>query len=126
MSKSPDNSSNDEEEIMSYGILDTEEATTADKLEKYTGTVNWRYLKPHYDNEALLYIDPTLSLTEVGEALANDDAEKVAAWKKTGDIVVPSKPHADYWEDSESTFQALVVSPFVLIQPSDGEETEDA
>ena len=104
---------------MEYGILGEDSATTADKLEKYTGEVGWDYLKPHFKTGALLYVDPSVSLTEAGEALAADDTEKVKAWKQNGDLVTPSQPHADFWEASDAKFRALVVSPFVLIQPID-------
>ena len=111
------------EEILNYGILGEDEATTEEKLEKYTGEVDWTYLEPHYRNGALLYVDPTLSLTEVGKALADDNAAKVQEWKERGDLVTPSTPHAFYWDESGATFRALVVSPFVLIQPiPDGKE----
>lgn len=104
---------------MEYGILGEDESTTREKLEKYTGEVEWSYLQKHYENGALLYVDPSLSLTEVGEALTRDDAEAVKRWRRSGDLVTPSTPHAFYWEESEARFRALVVSPFVLIQPAD-------
>jgi len=104
-------------EEMNYGMLGEDEATTEEKLEKYMGTVDWTYLEPHYKSGALLYVDPELSLTEVGKALTEDDAESVKRWKERGDLVTPSTPHAFYWEESKARFQALVVSPFVLIQP---------
>ncbi len=106
-----------EEEPMRYGMLGEDTSTTGDKLEKYTGEVGWRYLRAHFEAGALVYVDPSLSLTEVGEAFANDAAEQVADWRKSGDLVTPSRPHAEYWEESGATFRALVVSPFVLIQP---------
>lgn len=106
-----------DEEVMRYGMLGEDPANESEKLEKYTGTVDWQYLKPHFENGALLYIDPSLSLVEVGEAFTRDDTEAVANWRGSGDIVVPSELHAEYWEKSEATFFALVVSPFVLAQP---------
>ena len=111
----------DSEDAMVYGMLGEDSETTAEKLKKYTGVVDWKTLEPHYKNEALLWIDPSLDLTTVGEAIANDEADKVKAWKESGDLVTPSAPHAFYWEESEATFRALVVSPFVLIQPAEDE-----
>lgn len=122
MSAKSNGSSSPDEETMRYGMLGEDEATTAEKFEKYTGEVEWSYLEPHYRNGALLWLDPSLSLTEVGEALTNDDAARVAEWKKSGDLVTPSTPHAFYWEESRATFRALVVSPFVLIQPLECDE----
>lgn len=104
---------------MEYGILGDDNATEAEKLEKYTGEVGWKYLKPHFEAGALLFVDPSVPLTEVGEALAADDAEKVKGWKQSGDLLTPSQPHAVFWEESGARFRALVVSPFVLIQPTD-------
>lgn len=107
----------DEEEEMRYGMLGEDAASDLEKLEKYTGTVDWKYLRPHYKNGALLYVDPSLDLIEVGRAFTDDDTEAVANWRGSGDIVVPSEPHAEYWDESGAKFRALVVSPFVLAQP---------
>lgn len=104
------------EEALPYGMLGDDGSTTSEKLEKYTGEVTWEYLKSHYEAGALLYVDPSLALTEVGEAFAEDDSKRVKAWRASGDIITPSAPHAEYWEESEGAFRALVVSPFVLIQ----------
>lgn len=102
---------------MRYGLLGDDPSSDFEKLAKYTGEVDWPYLKPHYDNGALLWIDPALSITEVGKALAEDDAEAIQRWRKCGDLVKPSEPHAAHWEQTSARFLALVVSPFVLIQP---------
>jgi hypothetical protein len=120
----------DDEEIMKYGVLGEDAATTPEKLEKYTGEIAWSYLKPHFESGALLFVDPALELTEVGIALTTDQVKKVDAWKKNGDLVTPSQPHADFWAESNQHFKALVVSPFVLAQPTaspalDAEESDD-
>ena len=114
MSESRDNENS---EALPYGMLGDDGSTTSEKLKKYTGEVTWKYLKSHYEAGALLYVDPSLELTEVGEAIAADDSKRVKAWRASADIITPSAPHAEYWEESEGAFRALVVSPFVLIQP---------
>lgn len=106
-------------ETMRYGVLGSDSSSLLEKLEKYTGEVDWSYLRPHYRNGALVWVDPALSITEVGHAFSIDDADRVAAWRKSGDLVTPSEPHAAHWEESRARFIALVVSPFVLIQPKD-------
>lgn len=105
------------EDPLNYGILGDDQSSAQEKLEKYTGEVNWKYLRPHFDSGALIYVDPSLILTEVGHAFAIDDSEQVSIWREAGDLVTPSQPHAVYWEERETRFRALVVSPFVLIQP---------
>ncbi len=120
-----ENGSGDPEEILEYGMLGEDTADTVEKLEKYTGKVDWKYLEKHYASGALLYVDPSLEITEVGKALADDEADKVAVWKKSGDILQPSTPHAMYWEEANQTFKALVVSPFVLAQPIEEDEEDE-
>ena len=106
----------DSEEEMQYDMLGEDASTASERLEKYTGEVTWKYLKSHFEAGALVYIDQALSITEVGEAFTSDDAARVKEWRGKGDIVTPSAPHAEYWEQSGTVFRALVVSPFVLIQ----------
>ncbi len=109
----------EDSKTMRYGVLGNDPSSLLEKLEKYTGEVDWAYLKPHYRNGALVWVDPAISITEVGHAFSIDDAERVLAWRKSGDIVTPSEPHAAHWEERQARFIALVVSPFVLIQPRD-------
>jgi hypothetical protein len=102
---------------MPYGIIGEDNMSSKEKLEKYTGIVDWAYLKPHFESGALIYVDPTLSITEVGKAFADDMKGKIEAWLKSGDLVNPDELHAKWWQENPQDFTALVVSPFVLMQP---------
>lgn len=113
----PSSNRANDDESMRYGLLGGDESSVENKLEKYTGEVDWTYLQKHFENGALLYVDPSLDLVAVGKAISDDDADAVRAWRAAGDLVQPSEPHAAYWEESNAQFLALVVSPFVLIQP---------
>lgn len=102
---------------MRYGLIGEDPTSPLEKLEKYTGEIDWTYLAPHYRRGSLLWVDPSLSLVEVGGALARDDAGQIESWRRGGDLVRPSEPHARHWEETQTRFLALVVSPFVLVQP---------
>lgn len=104
-------------EEMNYGMVGEDAQSTEEKLEKYTGVVNWEYLKPHYKSGALIYVDPCLKITEVGQAVTADNKAQIEAWLKAGDLVIPSELHEQWWEENPQEFTALVVSPFVLMQP---------
>ena len=107
-----------QDETMRYGMIGDDTSTDLEKLAKYTGDVTWEYLKPHYESGALLYLDPSQDITTVGKALADDDKPTIESLLKSGDLLKPSEPHATYWAESNPTFTALVVSPFVLVQPA--------
>ena len=88
-----------------------------EKLEKYSGDVEWSYLKPHYGAGSLIYVDPSLDLKEAGIAFTNDDKDQVQAWLKSGDLVQPCDLHVEHWIQSKARFNAMIVRPFVLAQP---------
>ena len=88
-----------------------------EKLDKYTGNVDWSYLKPHFEAGSMIYVDPALDLKKAGLAFANDDQAQVKAWLKSGDLVQPCDLHAEHWKQSNTHFNAMIVRPFVLAQP---------
>jgi hypothetical protein len=89
-----------------------------EKLSNYTGVVPWSYLAPHAAKGALYFVDPALTLEEVGTAFSENHAEQVAVWLKSGDLVKIEALHAAQWENGEAEFEALVVTPFVLCRPA--------
>ncbi|PXA05079.1 DUF2288 domain-containing protein [Coraliomargarita sinensis] len=92
-------------------------STEEEKLEKYSGEVDWGYLKPHYEAGAMIYVDPELDLKSAGMAFAKDDQAQVKAWLKSGDLVQPCNLHAEHWQKEKTQFKAMIVRPFVLAQP---------
>ncbi|MFD2257228.1 DUF2288 domain-containing protein [Luteolibacter algae] len=102
---------------LKYAMLGVDESTPLEKLEKYTGTVGWKYLAPHYLSGVLYFVDPELKLAEVGYAFSENHKEQVEAWLKAGDLVKIGDLHAEQWAKADNEFEALVVSPFVLCRP---------
>jgi len=102
---------------LQYDILGDDDASAGEKIAKYTGDVNWAYIKPHYKSGAMIYVDPDLELTKVAEAFTKDDKAQVQAWLKSADLVKPSHLHEDWWEHDQTRFTAVVITPFVLAQP---------
>ena len=88
-----------------------------EKLEKYSGEVDWSYLKPHFKAGNLIYVDPCLDLKAAGLVFTKDDQVQVQKWLQCGDLVQPCELHAEHWEKETPRFQAMVVRPFILAQP---------
>lgn len=106
-------------ERMKYGIIGEDTSSDEEKLEKFTGVVGWSYLRPHFQSGVLYFVDPALPLKRVGAAISGDQKDQVEAWLKSGDLLKIGDLHARQWEDGETRFEALVVSPFVLCRPLD-------
>ena len=88
-----------------------------EKLEKYSGEVDWSYLKPHFKAGNLIYVDPSLDLKVAGLVFTKDDQVQVQKWLQCGDLVQPCELHAEHWEKEKTRFQAMIVRPFILAQP---------
>ncbi len=106
-----------ESKKLQYDILGDDQASNGEKIAKYTGDVDWNYLKPHYKSGAMIYVDPDLDLSEVAQAFTKDDKAKVQAWLKAADLVKPSHLHEEWWEHDQPRFTVVVITPFVLAQP---------
>lgn len=104
-------------EPMKYTMIGQDTSTTEEKLAKYTGQVPWSYLAPHAEKGTLLFVDRSLKLEEVGAAFSANESAKVDAWLKSGDLVKIGEIHTAQWKDTDTQFEALVVSPFVLFRP---------
>jgi hypothetical protein len=104
-------------EPLRYAMIGEDGSSTEEKLEKYVGTVDWKYLAPHYLTGSLFFVDPQLTLVEVGQAFSYNKKDKVEGWLKTGDLVKIGDLHAEQWKNGGTEFEALVVSPFVLCRP---------
>ncbi len=110
-------SESNKREPLRYAMIGKDGSTVEEKLEKYTGTVDWKYLAPHYLSGSLFFVDPQLALVEVGLAFSENQTEKVREWLKAGDLVKIGDLHAEHWQKGGVEFEALVVSPFVLCRP---------
>lgn len=103
-------------ERMKYAMLGENLETSEFKIEKYTGEVKWSYLKPHCERGSLFWVDPSLDLKKVARAFIDDQSTDVADWLGNGDLVRVGALHAAQWQNSETLFTAVVVTPFVLMQ----------
>ncbi|MFK7851231.1 MAG: DUF2288 family protein [Akkermansiaceae bacterium] len=104
-------------EPLKYAMLGEDFESPKTKLAKFQGIVDWKYLRPHWQSGVLYFVDPELDLTDVGNVFTENDAGKVEEWLKKGDLIQIGDLHAAQWEQKETEFEALVVSPFVLCRP---------
>lgn len=88
-----------------------------EKLHNEVMSSYWEDLAPHQARGALLLLSPTVDLLDVAEAMASDDAARIAAWLKGGQLARVSAAEAEQLEATEDLrFQFVVVQPWVLAQ----------
>lgn len=90
--------------------------TDAEKIDKYTGDVDWNYLEPHFEAGNIVSLSTELKLTEVAIAFSQDNKAQVQAWLESKAIVQPTEQDASKWKANERRFNVTIVRPFILIQ----------
>ncbi|MCW8195956.1 DUF2288 domain-containing protein [Proteobacteria bacterium 005FR1] len=94
---------------------------TFQKLMRETGKIEWKLLSSHLDSGGLVLVNNPLDLVKVAYSFAKDDKVAVAQWLESGQIQRVEQGQADVWDAAEPTFWAVVVAPWVLIQPVKGD-----
>jgi hypothetical protein len=88
-----------------------------DTLAASMGPIEFSDLRAHLTRGAVIVVDPSLDLLDVGEAVARDDKSRVAAWVEAGLLGKPSLETIERWSKMAGpAWVSLVVQPFVLLQ----------
>ncbi|WOD37984.1 DUF2288 domain-containing protein [Nodosilinea sp. E11] len=87
------------------------------ELSEMVAPADWAWISPHANRGAVVVIDPSLDLVEVGVAIATDNTTAVNHWIAEDLITKPSPFQLEIWDQTaKKQFQSLIVQPFVLVQ----------
>lgn len=86
-------------------------------LAESMGPIEFSDIRAHLARDAVIVVDPSLDLLEVGEAVARDDKARVGEWIQKGLLGKPTLEKIQAWSKMEgAAWTALVVQPFVLLR----------
>lgn len=88
------------------------------ELTNMTGPVEWEFLKPHVQRDAVVVVNPQLALEEVGVAIATDNTQAVERWINEQLILKPNPEQLVTWSNDNKSLLSLIVQPYVLVQDS--------
>lgn len=87
------------------------------ELTELLDEATWEWLSPHAERDAIILVDGSLDLVEVGLAIAQDQTQPVSHWIAEQLLLKPSLEQKIVWDqDNQKRFTALIVQPYVLIQ----------
>ncbi|MBF2001064.1 MAG: DUF2288 family protein [Synechococcales cyanobacterium C42_A2020_086] len=87
------------------------------ELAEMVDQAEWEWLMPHVQRDAVVMVDPTLDLLDVGVAIASDNVLAVQQWISDQQLSKPSAALlAELGSDRTRRFNALIVQPYVLVQ----------
>ncbi|MGF1488454.1 MAG: DUF2288 domain-containing protein [Prochloraceae cyanobacterium] len=86
------------------------------QLEEELADIEWSDLMPHAQRDALIVVNESLNLVDVGVAIASDNVGVVQNWISQGLIQKPSSEQLGAWNiNPNKKFSTLIVQPFVLV-----------
>ena len=95
----------------------TPEELTRTKLNLETARIAWKDLQRFFASGAAIYVSDDLDLIEVAYRLSEDDKQQFERWLLKGQVARVSDEQAQAWFDADAQLWAVVVSPYVLLQP---------
>lgn len=99
--------------------------TTQDPQEIYRAKVNletsriaWKELQRFFASGVAVMVDAELDLVEVAYQFSRDNKAQVERWLLTKKVGKVSDEQAEAWVEADAVMWAVVVSPWVLVQPA--------
>ena len=83
-------------------------------------TVTWPDIAREFAYNRLCFVSSQVELSEVADAMADDDAPKIRRLMQDDHFRLSNDEDAAKWsQNPELTFNLMIVSPFVLVQPQE-------
>lgn len=97
--------------------MDNLEEVNRAKLNLETAPMPWREMQRYFASGAALYVSPELDLIETAYQMSLDNAALIQQWMASGQFGKVTDAQAKIWWDADTMLWAVVVSPWVLVQP---------
>jgi hypothetical protein len=89
------------------------------QLNLETGRISWQELQPFFAKGQTIYVAPELDLIQVARTFVDDDSSQVQAWMADSRVGEVTADQARDWIERDADMWAVVVKPWVLVQPAD-------
>jgi hypothetical protein len=86
------------------------------KLLGETAVIEWKALERFWAKGDLIWVDASLDLIEVAQAMAENRSETFGIWRNAGTVGPVSNEQALDLQSRDPEIWAVVVSPFIVIQ----------
>jgi hypothetical protein len=89
------------------------------KVNLETAQIAWKELQRFFASGVALVVSRDLDLVEVAYQISADNVDLIRQWTQDGKLVKVSDTQAAEWFEEDALVWAVVVSPWVLVQPAD-------
>lgn len=88
------------------------------KLNMETSRIAWKELQRFFASGSALFVSTELDLVEVAFQMSEDNKAMVQCWVDAGQLGKVTDEQALAWFEADAEVWAVVVSPYVLVQPA--------
>jgi hypothetical protein len=83
-----------------------------------TSRISWEELQRFFASGAAIFVGQELDLIDVAIQISKDNQKQVLQWMETGKVARVSDAQALAWHEADAEVWAVVVRPYVLVQPT--------
>ena len=83
-----------------------------------TAQIPWAELQRWFASGNAIHVCPELDLVETAYQLSLDNAEQLRGWMTSGQVDRVSDAQAIEWLEADTLVWAVVVKPWILVQPA--------
>jgi hypothetical protein len=87
------------------------------RINSETAKIAWTDLQRFFAKGRAVCVYPALDLVDVAYQVSVDNKEKVESWMESGRLGPVSDAQAREWLEANALMWAVVVKPWVLVQP---------
>jgi hypothetical protein len=88
------------------------------KVNLETAQIAWKELQRFFASGSALYVSADLDMVEVAYQMSQDNAAQIRSWMKADKFCKVTDEQAAAWIETDALVWAVVVSPWVLVQPA--------
>ena len=82
-----------------------------------TAKIPWKELLRFFAQGVVVLVKPGLDLVDIAYEVTQDNEQQVKQWMQAGDLLNVSDDQAKEWLEANALMWAVVVKPWVLVQP---------
>lgn len=82
-----------------------------------TAQIHWHELQRFFASGNAIAVDASLDLTHVAAQIVADNATQIKEWMDTGLVDAVKDSQAQHWYEQNALVWAVVIKPWVLVQP---------
>jgi len=97
--------------------MNQDDLIAKEKIHQETSKIEWSALQRFFASGLAVYVAPDVDLVTAADAFSQDNKAQVSEWMASKQVHLVSDQQASQWIEKEAILWAVVVKPWVLVQP---------